>query len=68
MNNDFTNILASKQAFRHALATCDITEKLNILDSLRERAVLLRCGSSTSVSVQTVAENPPEYSVDSSRK
>ena len=39
---DLPQILASKRAFRHALAARDILEKLRMLDALRERALALR--------------------------
>ncbi len=42
MTFDLAQILASKRAFRHALAACDITEKLRMLDALHERALALR--------------------------
>lgn len=68
MNHDFTEILASKQKFRHALATRDITEKLRMLDALRERALLLGAYPCQSVRVQTVAEESAAYSSKASRK
>lgn len=39
MTFDLAQILASKHAFRHALAARDITEKLRMLAALRERAL-----------------------------
>jgi len=42
MTFDLPQILASKRAFRHTLAARDITEKLRMLDALRERALTLR--------------------------
>lgn len=41
MTFDLSQILASKRAFRRTLATRDITEKLRMLDALRERALAL---------------------------
>jgi len=42
MTFDFAQILASKRAYRQTLAVRDITEKLQMLDALRERALTLR--------------------------
>ena len=42
MTFDLRQILASKRAFRHALAARDISEKLAMLDELRARAITLR--------------------------
>jgi len=42
MSFDLTNILRSKRAMRHHLATLPVAEKLRILDSLRERALAIR--------------------------
>ena len=42
MTFDLPQILASKRAFRRTLAVRDITEKLQMLDALRERALTLR--------------------------
>lgn len=61
MSYDFTQILASKQKFRNDLAARDIVEKLQILDALHERALLLRGYASHSVHTQTVREDSPSY-------
>lgn len=61
MSYDFTQILASKQKFRNDLAARDIVEKLQILDALHERALLLRGYASHSVHPQTVREDSPSY-------
>ena len=42
MSFDLTNILQSKRAMRHHLATRPVAEKLRMLDSLRERALAIR--------------------------
>ena len=42
MSFDLTNILRSKRAMRHHLATQPVAEKLRMLDSLRERALAIR--------------------------
>jgi len=44
MTFDLHKILASKRTFRRALAARDISEKLRMLDALRERALALRPG------------------------
>ena len=45
MTFDIQNIVAAKKAYRHALATRDILEKLRMLDAMRERAITLRAGA-----------------------
>lgn len=42
MSSDFQRILAGKRALRQKLAAQPITEKLRLLDELRERELTLR--------------------------
>lgn len=50
MTFDLSAILASKRALRRSLADRDILEKLRLLDTLRERAFLLRAVRSSALS------------------
>ena len=61
MTPDLPKILASKRAFRHALATRDITEKLRMLDALRERALALRAHRSTAHEGNILREDSAPY-------
>lgn len=58
MTFDLSRILASKRAFRHTLAARDITEKLRLLDALRERALVLRATRSAAREASVVRESP----------
>jgi hypothetical protein len=62
MTFDLHQILASKRAYRHTLATRDIAEKLRMLDSLRERALALRSARSPGSII--LREEPPSYRTD----
>jgi len=61
MSFDLTNILQSKRAMRHHLATLPVAEKLRILDSLRERALAIR--GKTTGSTGSVREEPTPFRV-----
>ena len=61
MTFDLPQILASKRAFRHTLAARDITEKLRMLDALRERALALRPPRSAAPDAKVLRENSPTY-------
>lgn len=61
MTFDFTQINTSKRKFRQTLATADITEKLHMLDVLRERALVLRPHPSSARKTAAVHENSPPY-------
>lgn len=58
MTFDLSHILASKRAFRHTLAARDITEKLRMLDVLRERALVLRATGSAARDASVLRESP----------
>ena len=58
MNFDLQKILASKRAYRHALAAKPIAEKLRMLDAMRERALAIRPATS---SRNVVREAPAAY-------
>ena len=62
MTADLQTILESKRRYRQRLAARPITEKLRILDALRERALLLRPASSS-----MVREEPAPYPGEKSR-
>lgn len=61
MTFDLPQILAGKRAFRHTLAARDITEKLRMLDALRERALALRATRSPASGSLTLREEPTPY-------
>lgn len=61
MTFDLAQILASKRAFRHALATRDITEKLRMLDALHERALALRAHRSAGPATNVLREDSVPY-------
>lgn len=61
MTFDLAQILASKRAFRHALAARDITEKLRMLDALHERALALRAYRSAAHEGNVLREDSPAY-------
>lgn len=61
MTFDLPQILASKRAFRHTLAARDITEKLRMLDALRERALALRSARSAAPDANALREDPAPY-------
>lgn len=56
MTFDLQRILQSKRAYRHALATRPIAEKLRMLDALRERELAIRHATPG-----VVRENPGDY-------
>ncbi len=58
MSFDLTNILQSKRAMRHHLATRPVAEKLRMLDTLRERALAIR-GQTTGSTVVVRDEPTP---------
>jgi len=64
MTFDLQQILASKRAFRHALAARDIVEKLALLDELRTRTLTLRSAQKSGRDSQTLREEPTPYRVD----
>ena len=61
MTFDYTQINASKRKFRQNLATADITEKLYMLDALRERALVLRPHPFTTEKPKAAHDNSPPY-------
>lgn len=61
MTFDLPKILASKRSFRHTLAARDITEKLRMLDALRERALALRAARSFAPDSTVLREDSPTY-------
>ena len=61
MTFDLAPILASKRAFRHALAARDITEKLRMLDALHERALALRAHRSAQPDANALREDSVPY-------
>ena len=61
MTFDLQQILASKRTFRHALAALDLTEKLRMLDALRERALALRPVRPAAADSHLLREAPTPY-------
>ena len=61
MTFDLPQILASKRAFRHALAARDITEKLRMLDVLHERALALRAHRCAAPETNALREDSVPY-------
>lgn len=61
MTFDLPQILASKRAFRHALAARDITEKLRMLDALHERALALRAHRRAAPETNALQEGSAPY-------
>ena len=63
MSFDLEKILESKKAMRRRLAALPISEKLRMLDALRERELVIRGGAVQSDSVPDVrredATSPP---------
>ncbi len=57
MTFDLQKILASKRAYRQALAAKPIAEKLQMLDALRERALTIRAVTKPNV----LRESPGKY-------
>jgi hypothetical protein len=58
MTFDLHEILASKRAYRQALAARGILEKLAMLDELRARAVTLRAARPPSTDSPILREGP----------
>lgn len=60
---DLQRMLESKRAFRRQLAARPLTEKLRLLDELRERALVIRRATASRASgiASTVAEDLPRY-------
>ncbi len=58
MTFDLHQILAGKRAFRHALATRGIVEKLAMLDELRTRALTLRAAREAAHDSSALHEEP----------
>ncbi len=63
MTFDLHQMLASKRAFRHALAARDIVEKLTMLDELRARALTLRAAREAAHDSSVLREEPAPYGV-----
>ena len=61
MTFDLQQILASKRDFRRALATRTISEKLAMLDALRDRALALRAARTSTTDTATLQEDPACY-------
>lgn len=61
MTFDLQQILASKRDFRRALATRAISEKLAMLDALRDRALALRAARTSTTDTATLQEDPARY-------
>lgn len=61
MTFELSKILASKRAFRHALAARDITEKLRMLDALHERALASRAHRSAAPDASALREASIPY-------
>jgi len=59
MEFDWNKVTESKKAYRRRLAALPITEKLRLLDGLRERAVAIRGANHRQRS--EVREQPPDY-------
>jgi hypothetical protein len=59
MTFDLHEILASKRAYRQALASRDILEKLAMLDQLRARAVTLRAARPPATEVSPILREDP---------
>ena len=62
MSSNFQAILESKRLHRQHLAALPIAEKLRMLDSLRERALLLRPASSAVLHEESVPYLPDKSS------
>jgi len=61
MTFDLQQILASKRAFRHALAARDIVEKLALLDELRARTLTLRAAREAAHDSSVLREEPATF-------
>jgi hypothetical protein len=66
MSFDLQSMLESKRALRRRLSALPVTEKLSLLDALRERAVAIR--SATVTEPRTVQEKPEGYGGRKGRK
>ena len=64
MTFDLNRVLESKRRLRRDLASRPLTEKLSMLDALRERALVLRDARTTVI----VKESPGEYDDERSRR
>jgi len=64
MTFDLLRILASKRAFRQALATRNIVEKLAMLDELRARTLTLRAAREAAHGSSLLREDPETYRLD----
>ncbi|MDO8586588.1 MAG: hypothetical protein Q7T82_06065 [Armatimonadota bacterium] len=62
MTFDMGKILESKRALRSRLASLPVTEKLAMLDALRDRALAIRKAATRSQAT-AVRESPPGYGV-----
>jgi len=62
MSLDLQNILASKRALRRELAARPVSEKLRILDALRERELAIR---GRAVHPGALREEPAPYGINS---
>lgn len=65
MTFDLSQILASKRAFRHTLASRDITEKLRMLDALRARTLALRTTRSAAFDSSMSRKEPAAHQTNS---
>lgn len=62
MSFDLEKILESKRALRRHLAARPVSEKLRMLDALRERSLTLRASSGrVSVDTDALRETPPPH-------
>ncbi len=65
MTFDLQQILASKRAFRHSPATCDIVEKPAMFDETRVRAITLRAAREASRNSSLLREESAIYRAES---
>jgi hypothetical protein len=59
VKGNFERIGESKRDFRRRLAALPIAEKLRLLDSLRERMLAIRRGSSAIATRKTIVQETP---------
>lgn len=67
MTFDFKRMLESKKALRSKLASRPLSEKLDMLDALRERALALRKAAG-SLHHTAVREAPGKYRTEEEKK
>jgi hypothetical protein len=63
MTFDLTKVLNSKRKFRSELATRPITEKLAMLDALRERELAIRQSGGHATGSGALHEEPAPYRI-----